>query len=562
MEHKSDKNDSDPPTVGSWDEDEHSSKEFDDAVTSELSVERFTGMMVVSADQKLQGSETAKADDAAGEPSEPAPTANDKPLLSGYLLGDRFEIVALVHSGGMGHVYKAIDTRRHRGASEQVHVAIKMMRRSLAPRLDAQLALEREAAKTQHLSHPNIVNVFDFDQHGDQFYLVMEWLEGESVNALLRRTSGQRLEPHFAWQIVEGIARGLQNAHSNNVVHADINPSNIFITETHEIKLLDFGVARFTNDPKHEEGNQSVWVTRTYASPEVLSGKTPTFEDDIFALGCIAYRLLSGTHPFGGSPSIEAQQAGFTVPRIPGLAQSQWRTLNRALSYDRADRPNTASVFYEHAPEPTALSLLADKIRGLSSKQWLMAGGAAALLLAVTWWLSRPDLDTVPPPAPEIAAADEDAALATGEVGVDASTTGTEAALADLLSRAAIAMDEQRLVTPDTDNARNLYREALALDPANADATAGLRAISDLYVEQANTALGSDNPQQAIAALAIASETDSSNPAIAIVEQLLSAQATDLLSQGSAGRRRGEYRARATVAGGSRALPECRCRGH
>ncbi|NNF41354.1 MAG: serine/threonine protein kinase, partial [Woeseiaceae bacterium] len=449
MEHKSDSNDPDPPASSAWEDQDRSSKEFDEAVTSELSVERFTEMAAFSADQAIPES----ADNEASE-RDANTTADDKPLASGQLLGDRFEIVALVHSGGMGHVYKAIDKRRHRRASEQVHVAIKMMRRSLAPRMDAQLALEREANKTQHLSHPNIVNVFDFDQHGDQFYLVMEWLEGESVNALLRRTSGQRLEPHFAWQIVEGIARGLQNAHSHNVVHADINPSNIFITETHEIKLLDFGVARYTNDPNYEDGSQPVWVTRTYASPEVLAGKTPTFEDDIFALGCIAYRLLSGTHPFGGSPSIDAQQAGVSVPRIPGLAQSQWRTLRRALSYDRADRPNSASVFYQQTEEPTVLRLLGDKLRGVSGRQWLMAGGFAAILLAGTLWLSRPGLDDVAPPAAETATADGGTALATGESPLAA---GADAGLTDLLSRAAVAMDEQRLVAPEAANARTLY---------------------------------------------------------------------------------------------------------
>jgi len=89
---------------------------------------------------------------------------DDDALEPGFILRDRFEIVELVHSGGMGHVYKALDNRRHRSASEQVHVAIKMMRRSLAGGFDARRALEREAARTQQLSHPNIVNIFDFDQ--------------------------------------------------------------------------------------------------------------------------------------------------------------------------------------------------------------------------------------------------------------------------------------------------------------------------------------------------------------------------------------------------------------
>ncbi len=301
MEHKSDSNDSRRRTAGDQDDDFDGQKEFDDAVTSELSPVEVTAMTLAavgdaSADPELR-SEPLKRQGRQRR-SDATADADDPALEPGFVLADRFEIVALVHSAGMGHVYKAIDLRRHRAASGQVHVAIKMMRRSIASKQDARIALEREAAKTQHLAHPNIVNIFDFDQHDDHFYLVMEWLDGETVNALLRRTSGQRLDTQFAWRIVEGIASGLQHAHLHNVVHADINPSNIFITETQEIKLLDFGVARYTSDPHYEAGENSIWVTQTYASPEVLSGMTPTFEDDIFSLACVAYRLLSGTHPF------------------------------------------------------------------------------------------------------------------------------------------------------------------------------------------------------------------------------------------------------------------------
>ena len=198
------------------------------------------------------------------------------PALAGFLLRDRFRIVALVHSGGMGHVYKALDERWHRNGSDQIHVAIKMIRRSVASQLDAHIALEHESAMMQRMSHPNIVNIFDFDRHDEQFFLVMEWLEGESVNALLRRTSGRRLAPQFAWRVIQGIASGVQHAHSNNVVHSDINPSNIFITDTQEIKLLDFGVARYGSDPDDATNDRFAWATRRYASPEVLSGSTPT----------------------------------------------------------------------------------------------------------------------------------------------------------------------------------------------------------------------------------------------------------------------------------------------
>jgi TonB family protein len=495
------------PAIGDSGED-GSTDEFDNAVTSEI--ESIT---------LFPASDNRSDEDVVGASSE---VTDDEALDPGVLLGDRFEIVELVHSGGMGHVYKAIDNRRHRDGSDQIHVAIKMMRRSVAPQMDARFALEREAAKAQSLSHPNIVNIFDFDQYDDQVFLVMEWLEGESVNALLKRTSGQRLAPEFAWRIIQGIASGLQHAHANNVVHADINPSNIFITDTQQIKLLDFGVARYTSDPENTAGDRLVWATRTYASPEVLSGSTPTFEDDIFSLGCVAYRLLGGTHPFPGLSSIEAQQAGASVLPIPGLSETRWQTLRRTLSYERSDRPNSASAFLAES-EATAGFGFVDHLLGLRLAKWLPALPIVAIALAGLWLVSQSTSETEP-------SATSEAALVGDQVSSDADVTIESAELDRLLSGAAQAIDAERYVMPDDDNARDLYREVLALDSTNTIALSGLRTISDVYVQQANTALRTGAPTQAVAALAIAEETDPLNPAIAIVNELLLAQGNSQLS--------------------------------
>ncbi|MCP4302602.1 MAG: TonB family protein [Gammaproteobacteria bacterium] len=501
MRFTSDSDDSVMPTYRSAD-DGSDSTEFDEAVTSAL-----TGIQPVPASYYRADGELSSDSGEIGD---------DEALEPGFLLRDRFEIVALVHSGGMGHVYKAIDNRRHRGGSEQIHVAIKMMRRSVAPQIDAGFALEREAAKTQRLSHPNIVNIFDFDQHDDQFYLVMEWLEGETVNALLRRTSGQQLAPEFAWRIVQGIASGLQHAHSNNVVHADINPSNIFITDTQEIKLLDFGVARYTSDPENAAGDRLVWATRTYASPDVLSGSTPTFEDDIFSLGCVAYRLLSGTHPFAGSSSSEAEEAGVTVLPIPGLSQAHWKTLSHALSYAKSDRPNSASAFIADPPA-TLGSGFVGRLLALPPAQWLLVLPIVGIAMAGLWLVLQSSSEIEP-------SATSETTMVDNELNAPAEVRIGSAELDKLLSSAAQAIDAERFVMPGDDNARDLYREVLARDPDNSIAMSGLRTISDVYVQQANIALRAGDPTQAIAALAIGEETDSMNPAVAIVNELLVAQ--------------------------------------
>ncbi len=446
---------------------------------------------------------------------------DDEALQPGYLLSERFEIVDLVHSGGMGHVYKAIDKRRHVGGSEQVHVAIKMMRRSVAPRLDARLALEREAARTQRLSHPNIVNIYDFDEYEEHFFLIMEWLEGESANALLRRTSGRPLATQFAWQIIHGIAKGLHHAHTHNVVHADVNPSNIFITDTQEIKLLDFGVARKNGEPEIEAEDGIVWATHSYASPEVLSGLAPTFEDDIFSLGCIAYRALTGRHPFASLSSTEAMEAKLSPERVPGLAENQWRILRKALSYERANRPSSVTAFFVDLPASTNFKI-AEPVPPRSSfrRAPILIGAAAIAVTAGAWWLSQQSsLFESQVVAPSTVPQEADEALQPVE----------PSALEQLLSNATQAMNELRLIEPENDNARRYYREALVVDPANSLATSGLRRISDVYVQQADTALRADNPAAAMIALAVAVETDPENPAAAIINQLLAAQANSEL---------------------------------
>lgn len=442
--------------------------------------------------------------------------SNDDALAPGFLLNNRFEIVELMHSGGMSHVYKAIDRRRHPEGSGEVHVAIKMMRLSIASKEKARLALEREAAKAQTLSHPNIINIFDFDEHDDRFFLVMEWLEGESINALLRRTSGQRLSSNVAWPLIEGAAAGVLHAHQNNIVHADINPSNIFITQTQDIKLLDFGVARYTGDSDDSEDDGFAWVTQTYASPEVLSGLTPVFEDDIFSLGCVAYRLLSGKHAFDGSPSLVAKHQGFTVEPIPGLADNEWQILSRALAYNRSDRPTSVSVFVDRVANAPGSDDSAARGNSWVSSTWQagLAAVVALVVLAGSGWLLQRVIDS------------DGATVVETPVSVLPTATnipdpGMPSAADALVSAAVTALSAGKFVSPDGDNARNLFGQALTVEPDNAAALRGMRAISDEFVQRADAALSADDPVGAYDALGIALETDAGNPAVEIVARLL-----------------------------------------
>lgn len=476
--------------------------EFENAVTTEISDVLATAF---GEDSATEPNDVYVTDTQLAAHVDPAV---DDVLRPGFILKDRFEIVDLVHSGGMSLVYKAVDQRRRPESSGEIHVAIKMMRPSIASNEEARLSLEREAAKAQSLSHPNIINIFDFDDHEGRFFLVMEWLEGESVNAMLRRTSGERLEPGLAWTLIEGAAAGVQHAHQKNVVHADINPSNIFITGAGEIKLLDFGVARYESNPDVSENDRLNWVTKPYASPEVLSGLTPVFEDDVFSLACIAYRLLGGKHPFGGRLSLVAKHQDRSVEPIPGLPENEWRMLQRSLSYDRSGRPGSVEEFLARS----AAAVGDDRpARSLQGRSVILAAAVVLVFVAGGFWLLQRGGDTE--------TAEEEAMAPTI---VETPAISVPEALVVVATQ---ALDEGRLVSPDDRSARALFREALVLEPRNTEAQRGLRTISNEFVQQAQAALNANNPAQAYVALDVATETDPANPAIEIVNQLLTARA-------------------------------------
>jgi TonB family protein len=501
-------------------DDRHSkSNEFDDAVTSDIpeALSKFFD-----------------DDEAADQPYDVIATNID---LSAYIgpdddfflepglhLNDRYEIIELISSGGMGLVYKAVDRQRIADGADKAYVAIKMLRQSLAAPETLRRALEREASRAQSLAHPNIINIFDFAEHEGKFFLVMEWLEGESVSDLLRRTRGQQLAQEFAWPLIAGAATGLQYAHSNNIVHADINPSNIFITDTQKIKLLDFGVARHCAASEQDETDERFsWVTPTYASPEVLSEETPVFEDDVFSLACVAYRLLKGSHPFGGLPSIVAKNKNLTVEPVAGLADEDWRFLRQALSYKREDRPKSVSGFLRDRQGASAVGRSGPWFAREKSPWHLMAAVGAIAALAGFLWLLRGE------PQNELVA------TTTTQAGEEASAAETadmitSAEVESLLSNASQAMNGQRFVSPDDANARFFYHQVLVIEPGNPTALRGLRAISDEFVRRANEAVRADDPDRAYSAVATAGETDAANPAIEIVEQVIVAQGDGVLA--------------------------------
>ena len=163
--------------------------------------------------------------------------------------------------------------------------------------------------------------------------MTMELVEGRLLSGLLRDWT--MLPVSLAYKILRQCAAALHYAHSQNVVHGDFKPGNIFITPDEGVRIVDFGTAAgpSTNDSRIPAG------TPTYASPEVLDGETPDRRDDVFSFACVAYEVLTGQHPFGRQSSLQARDEGKIPPRAWNLSTSQWLSLLSALSWKREQRP-------------------------------------------------------------------------------------------------------------------------------------------------------------------------------------------------------------------------------
>jgi Tol biopolymer transport system component/tRNA A-37 threonylcarbamoyl transferase component Bud32 len=272
------------------------------------------------------------------------------PLAASSRLGP-YEIVSLIGAGGMGEVYKARDTRLDR------IVAIKVLPDHLFDRPDLRQRFEREARAISSLSHPHICALFDVGVHDGQEYLVMEYLDGES---LADRLAHGPLSMEETLRYGIEIAEALDAAHRHGIIHRDLKPGNIVITKS-GAKLLDFGLARTqpANDPSPssdlatevspltKEG--AVMGTLQYMAPEQLQGKESDGRSDIFALGAILYEMATGRRAFSGTsqPSLGAAILKDPVPppssRQPLSSPEFDRIVGKSLEKDPDARWQSAA---------------------------------------------------------------------------------------------------------------------------------------------------------------------------------------------------------------------------
>ncbi len=209
--------------------------------------------------------------------------------LTGRTLGS-YEILEEIGRGGMAQVYRAYQPSLNRD------VAIKILPPQLA--LDRQFVdrFVREARAAASLRHPHIVIIHDVSEQDGLYYMVMEYLSGQTLRQLIK--SEGPLPPARATKITEQLAIALDYAHRHGFVHRDVKPSNIFVGEGDRVTLTDFGIAKAASEAQQLTRTGTLMGTPEYMSPEQAEGRTVDYRSDLYALGVVLYHMLTGRVPF------------------------------------------------------------------------------------------------------------------------------------------------------------------------------------------------------------------------------------------------------------------------
>ncbi len=326
--------------------------------------------------------------------SRPAAREIQREVAVGDLLRGRYRVRGVLGHGGMGSVFDALDEYRLDLPSSGQRIAIKVLHTAVTQRDELLAELQSEFQHLQLLSHPNIVRVHEFDRDGDNAFFTMEALIGALLSQVIGARNAVALPRPYALAIIHDVGAALAHAHSRGVVHGDINPQNIFITNDGELRVLDFGAShRLPRDAGLSQ--RAPVATPGYASCQLLEGQHPDARDDLFAFACVAYLLLSGQHPFPRLTALEARAQRVRPPRPPGLTGRQWEVLREGLHWERSSRPRDVrkwlnrfglSAAAPHLPPLSAL-MNAQAPRKSGSARAAAALALFAVLAAGGYWL-------------------------------------------------------------------------------------------------------------------------------------------------------------------------------
>jgi len=269
-------------------------------------------------------------------------------LSGGARLGP-YEILERLGAGGMGEVYKARDLELGRT------VAVKVLADGRSAEAGQLRRFEQEARAASALNHPNIVTIHEIGRHESLPYIVMEYVEGETLRSLL---SGGALAPDRLLRYATQLAEGLARAHRAGIVHRDLKPENVVISEDDYVKILDFGLAKLMSEPDPGSAVETrsratkpgtLLGTVGYMSPEQAKGQPADFRSDQFALGAVLYEMASGAPAFRAETSVETLSAFFeTSPRpsrqgCPSASGRSCRVVSPRAPRNATSRPRRSS---------------------------------------------------------------------------------------------------------------------------------------------------------------------------------------------------------------------------
>lgn len=325
-------------------------------------------------------------------------------LSSGAKLGS-YEVTGALGAGGMGEVYRATDTRLHRT------VAIKILPRDKVADADRKQRFLQEARAASALNHPNIITLHDIANDSGVDYLVMEFVPGKSLDKLI---PPKGLPLSEALNYAQQIASGLAAAHASGILHRDMKPANVIVTSESQVKILDFGLAKLTEQASSTDGETrtqepdltkagTVMGTVGYMSPEQASAKPLDQRTDIFSLGVMLYEMLTGLRPFRGDSDVDTLHAIVHDPApVDAIEPPELREiLDKALAKELKDRYQHAGDLgldlrrFQKAWESKSLQSMraASAPFGQRRTNWTLIGGIAVILLlaavGATWMLAR-----------------------------------------------------------------------------------------------------------------------------------------------------------------------------
>ena len=412
-------------------------------------------------------------------PTGPASAAQTRPMgEEPTLIDDRYEIEARLGVGGMGAVYRARDRLMQEANDPDPYIALKLILDSVQDP-QASIALQREARRAQTLNHINIVRVFYFGRDKDgRYYLTMELLRGKSLEQKLRDEPGP-MSLATALPLIEKVCSALSYAHAQGIVHSDIKPSNVFITDGGEPKLLDFGIA---SPMRSASGRETQFNPRSlgalspnYASIEQFLGMDADPRDDVYSVACLTYELLSGQRPYGGEVAPRALEHGLTAKPIRALSRVQNEILASALCLHRKDRTASIDAFIGALKESGARTAKLRRRIWIAAPACVVLTAAAGTLIYDRAQPARAER-IAPAATASTASSASTAADAPGAVNVAATPAPLAAAPAGAAAQApADPADAARL-------------QAIAAQ-AKSEEAARLKAVDELYQAERNARL-------------------------------------------------------------------------